>query len=449
MVAKLSDSWVVWRLRDEVVDWRGLGPVPNLPIARYLNGPSNKEDKFGERHDGLMAKVVAGFQGLDYNWDMGVYVVGGQLRDPELGRSLGTPGVGFGLNASNLYNYAIDPPSVSTDPSSQPADAPLKPFGDRTMAYWDEQEVDPDASWTKKAGLYLERGIRAATVESISIVRDTYVHATDASPDRKSGLYGFVYQQALDGKSGWETAVIAVGHGVNGAIETGQGLLDGDPEAYATIAPMLVTAPLAFATGGASLAGSVATYGLRSLVVSSKLAKRVGGIALDAGKIASQYRLVPSGMYSLPIGGKIVRVGGNAPDSFGRGEIVDSLSGTLQQHLGAIRKIVPDARVGFRGSLASGVKRAKDGNPERPFDPTDFDIDLFVVSDKLRRGRGFQVGPKPLRDLARQIDRELRALPEFDGLRGGKDKLQFRIWGSEELHRKATKGDSQIFFIGG
>lgn len=78
-----------------------------------------------------------------------------------------------------------------------------------------------------------------------------------------------------------------------------------------------------------------------------------------------------------------------------------------------------------------------------------FSVDIFIVSDKLRKGAGFQIGPKPIRNIAKDIDTRLRQTPGFEGLRGGRDKLQFRIWGSKELQKKALKGDSQIFFIGG
>ncbi len=114
-----------------------------------------------------------------------------------------------------------------------------------------------------------------------------------------------------------------------------------------------------------------------------------------------------------------------------REDIIKRLGDVLEGYLPEIRRIAPDAHVGFRGSLARGFK----GKHKKyaPFDPTDFDIDIFVASDVLRRGRGFQVGPKPLRNLAKKIDSELRLLPEFKGLRSGKDKLQFRIWGQKEI----------------
>jgi hypothetical protein len=46
-----------------------------------------------------------------------------------------------------------------------------------------------------------------------------------------------------------------------------------------------------------------------------------------------------------------------------------------------IKKLDPNAQIGFRGSAATGVKSPHKGNVS--FDPQKFDIDVFVVSDKL------------------------------------------------------------------
>ena len=43
-----------------------------------------------------------------------------------------------------------------------------------------------------------------------------------------------------------------------------------------------------------------------------------------------------------------------------------------------IKAIDPAAEVGIRGSTVTGI--TKDGNP---WDPTDFDLDIFVRSDVL------------------------------------------------------------------
>lgn len=61
--------------------------------------------------------------------------------------------------------------------------------------------------------------------------------------------------------------------------------------------------------------------------------------------------------------------------------IVGALGEVVQPQLSNILRLDPDALVGFRGSLASGFKGAHKSGA--PFDPTDFDIDGFIVSDKL------------------------------------------------------------------
>ncbi len=61
----------------------------------------------------------------------------------------------------------------------------------------------------------------------------------------------------------------------------------------------------------------------------------------------------------------------------------------------------PDAKIGYRGSLSTGVKHSKGG----PFDPTDFDVDAFIVSDEL--AAKFDAGT---------FFRDARDLPEVEGI---------------------------------
>jgi hypothetical protein len=81
--------------------------------------------------------------------------------------------------------------------------------------------------------------------------------------------------------------------------------------------------------------------------------------------------------------------------------------------------------------------------------PNDFDVDAFVISDELSGGgqEWFKIGPEPLRNIGRNIDKELRQYPEFKGMRTGKGKFRFRIFSEMEIMRKAKKGDAQFYFI--
>lgn len=130
-----------------------------------------------------------------------------------------------------------------------------------------------------------------------------------------------------------------------------------------------------------------------------------------------------------------------------REAIVDKLGEVVQKWIPEIKKLDPNARVGFRGSLARGFKGKHKGNA--PFDPTNFDVDAFVISDKIPVSGGrFKVGPEPLHEIARDIDNELRKYPEFKGMRKGKKgKLEFRIFREKEIVEKAENGDAQFYFI--
>ncbi|MGG1442446.1 RHS repeat-associated core domain-containing protein [Brevibacillus laterosporus] len=64
-----------------------------------------------------------------------------------------------------------------------------------------------------------------------------------------------------------------------------------------------------------------------------------------------------------------------------RADIMNTVQEKLSPALKKIRELDPNAKVGYRGSLATGQKDPHKGNA--PFDPTDFEIDAFIVSDKL------------------------------------------------------------------
>jgi filamentous hemagglutinin len=99
---------------------------------------------------------------------------------------------------------------------------------------------------------------------------------------------------------------------------------------------------------------------------------------------------------------------------------------------------------GLRGSLAKGVK-----GPHKvwqPFDPTSFDIDAFIVSNRLaERFKGIRARwgsqLEEIRSIEKEINRILREMPEFSGLR--KNGFSFRIYTTEE----ARKFLEAIYFL--
>ncbi|MDM5249134.1 hypothetical protein [Lysinibacillus sp. G4S2] len=84
-----------------------------------------------------------------------------------------------------------------------------------------------------------------------------------------------------------------------------------------------------------------------------------------------------------------------------------------------MNKIDPNAKVGYRGSLATSRKGPHKGN--LPFDPTDFDIDAFIVSDELslkfrssgKWGSGAKI--REIRQMQQEIVKALKG--SLDGLR--------------------------------
>lgn len=136
----------------------------------------------------------------------------------------------------------------------------------------------------------------------------------------------------------------------------------------------------------------------------------------------------------------------------------------------AILALDPEAQVGFRGSLANGLKNdTKLGpNGERiafdgvvatkngmPFAGRQgYDADFFVVSENLAA----QLGNKPFFRNAARLDSSLNeifgdfgtALKSNPLLSGMKvESPTFRVFSSTEIQKKLVVRDSQIYFIPG
>ena len=124
--------------------------------------------------------------------------------------------------------------------------------------------------------------------------------------------------------------------------------------------------------------------------------------------------------------------------------VVEEVLGASVQR---IKQLDQNAVIGFRGSAARGYKGPHKGND--PFDPDNFDVDGFIVSDKLAaqmpttRGARF-VTPQNSPDLAAEqqiIDQQLRS--QLPGLKD--QPFSFRVFTYEEYLTKAKDGK----FVGG
>ncbi|QLL13731.1 RHS repeat-associated core domain-containing protein [Pseudomonas chlororaphis] len=132
-----------------------------------------------------------------------------------------------------------------------------------------------------------------------------------------------------------------------------------------------------------------------------------------------------------------------------RAEIIEALADVVQPHIKAINQLDGYSLVGFRGSLARGRKGPHKFNA--PFNPSDFDVDAFIVSDELAanfaKRHPFRSGNRIVKvsEIQKEIDKALRQRLEFSGLRD--ERFTFRIFTHKEIERLQEKGDFQLFFI--
>ena len=131
-----------------------------------------------------------------------------------------------------------------------------------------------------------------------------------------------------------------------------------------------------------------------------------------------------------------------------RVKIREEVERVLSAHREEILKLDPNAKIGYRGSLATGIKFKS----QTPFDPGNFDVDAFIVSDAIagkypprvqwRSGEQH----RNLSPLQSTIDKELRAKPEMKGMRKGeKEKFNFRIFTTREMARIEKAGEKPVF----
>ena len=117
-----------------------------------------------------------------------------------------------------------------------------------------------------------------------------------------------------------------------------------------------------------------------------------------------------------------------------RSHIATFATDLIEPKIVDIKKVAPDGRVGYRGSLATGKKYSTNGK----FQTSDWDVDAFIVSDKLANEiplgiNSFRSGSKnpTLRNISKDIDASLRTIP---GYRTDKP-FTFRVFSKKEFQR--------------
>jgi len=105
----------------------------------------------------------------------------------------------------------------------------------------------------------------------------------------------------------------------------------------------------------------------------------------------------------------------------------------------------PNATIGYRGSIASGISKAHDPNIFRPINFNNFDVDAFIQSDYLANELVFSNRRRDaskiagMTEIEASIDSELHST--LPGLR--EEPFGFRIFKSHELSDIARRGDVQ------
>jgi hypothetical protein len=110
----------------------------------------------------------------------------------------------------------------------------------------------------------------------------------------------------------------------------------------------------------------------------------------------------------------------------------------------AIKSKYPNAKVGYRGSLANGAKFNKDfkkrgGDEYLPFKPDDWDVDAFIVDDDLAAKFNGQRGFKDVRDVDNDIkticDDLDNSFKKENGYRADKP-FTYAVWSTQEFENK-------------
>lgn len=172
--------------------------------------------------------------------------------------------------------------------------------------------------------------------------------------------------------------------------------------------------------------------------------QEASALALSTGNpAAAGLALADDVAYGLYAGARVLR---QAASTTGRLNILRQVEPALIGASQRIESIASDAVVGFRGSLSTG-QRFSTGEP---FNPTDFDVDAFIVSDTLSRRIGGRNGSfrdgrnvPEVSSIADELEELFSTIP---GHRSEPGKpFTFRVWTTQEFQERVATSRHEIF----
>ena len=111
-----------------------------------------------------------------------------------------------------------------------------------------------------------------------------------------------------------------------------------------------------------------------------------------------------------------------------REEILAAASAEIKKFEPEIKKLDPNAVLGIRGSVATGI-RSLGG----PFNPARYDIDAFIVSDRGRKYGQYSDKVPGLKNIEKKIKESMDKNPCLCGRTKGGGKFEFKVFGSRAI----------------
>lgn len=125
-------------------------------------------------------------------------------------------------------------------------------------------------------------------------------------------------------------------------------------------------------------------------------------------------------------------------------DAVAAVDELIKPQISKLKAVYPDVKMGYRGSLATGKKFSTGGL----FDPSDWDVDAFIVSDDLAKkigGSGFRNG-RDIAEISPIADELEAAFKNLSGYRTEVGKpFTFRVWTQTEFDKIVKPNGYKLF----